>query len=195
MILAPTIGILNRLTDADSETLTLTEVKAALHITETADHDFLLSTITAVRQATEQYIEQTLINSSYTFEIDSFPLNGLICLPMGPIRAISSVQYYDDDDALQTVNSTNYEFDRNGRLRAVSTFEWPSTYDRLSAVIVAYTAGKTHSGNVDDDIKHAMKLMVGHFERNRENTITGTIIKEIPIGYRHLLNAHRFHKA
>ena len=185
--------LLTRLTDGDSEAISLTEVKQHLRIDETDDHDALLLFITAVRQATEQYLERTLINSQWQYEIDSFPSDGMICLPFGPVTSIDSVQYYDDDDVQQTVTATDYEFGRDGRLRPTSTKVWPSTYDRLNAITITYWAGETHAGNVPEDIRHAMRLMVGNYDQNREDTAY-TQVFSIPHGFKHLLNAHRVHR-
>ncbi len=195
MILSGCAGILTRTTDAESEALSLTDLKDHLRIDEVADHDVLLLLITAVRQATEEYLEQTLVTSTYTLAFDKFPAQGeLINLRMGPIASIESVQYFDSDNASQNVAGSAYEFDRNGRLRPTSTLSWPSTYDRLSAVTVSYTAGQAHAGLIPEDIRLAMRLMIGDYDQSREDIIIGTIIASIPIGYRYLLNAHRVHQ-
>lgn len=209
MNLTNAAGTLTRLTDGASEVLSLTDLKTHLRIDETADHDFLLLTITAVRRATEEFLGRTLIDSNWTLELDHFPafshfgVSGayqdktgetMINLPMGPVTAIGSVQYRDSADTLQTMMAADYQFDRNGRLLPVSTKVWPATYDRLNAVIVTYTSGAAHAGEVEEDIKHAMRLMIGHFDKNRENTAFSNVLT-IPDGFKFLLNPHRLHLA
>lgn len=39
--------------------------------------------------------------------------------------------------------------------------------------------------------KQAMLLMVGNLNENRESTITGTIINEVPLAYQHLIERDR----
>lgn len=182
------LGTLTRLSDAASETLSLTDLRDHLRITEVDDNDVLLLLITAVRRATETHLGRTLVDSSWSMELDKFPTNlQTIWLRMGPISVIDSVKYYDGDNALQTVPPADYEFDAGGRLRPVSTKLWPATYNRLHAVIVTYHAGEVHAGDVDEDIKLAMKLMIGHYEKSREETSFAQV-NTIPLGYQYLLN-------
>ena len=193
MILSPCLGTLTRLTDAASETLSLTDLKGHLRIDEIDDHDVILLLITAVRRATEEHLGRTLVDSDWTLELDRFPNQGIIIpLPMGPVTSIASVQYRDDADVLQTVNAADYEFDVNGRLRPTTTKVWPSTFDRLNAVIIEYNAGEAHAGNVPEDIKQAMRELVGHYEKNREGSSFTPVIL-IPMGYDYLLNPHRLY--
>ena len=211
MLLSGCAGILTRVTDGESEVLSLLDIKGHLRDDEDAANDVLLLLITAVRQATEEYLDQSLITSTWTLELDRFPTpsgdfslhshphhrvirEGRIDLPMGPVVSIQTVEYFDTDDVLQTLAAANYEFDRNGRLRPVSTKVWPGTFDRLNAVKVSYTAGQADGGQVPEDIKLAMKLMIGKFDVGREDIVIGTIIAKLPDGYKYLLNAHRVHR-
>lgn len=86
-----------------------------------------------------------------------------------PIVSVSSVQYYDDDNVLQTVSSGNYfvESALVPRLRFVETFATPSTYIREDAVRIEYVAGypatndspPDYRENVPQSIKQA--ILVG----------------------------------
>jgi uncharacterized phiE125 gp8 family phage protein len=195
VLLSSTPGTLTRVTDAAGEALSLTDLKDQLRITEAGDNDTILLMIRAARTSVEKYINQTLIESTYKYELDSWPVakSGLICLPMGPISSIQSVKYFDGADVQQTLNAADYEFDTVGRLRPISTKVWPATYDRLNAIEVAYTAGLAHAGKLEEDIKHAIRLMVGHYDKNRENSAAVQVL-EIPLGWRFLLNPYRLHQ-
>ena len=180
---------LTRTLDAESEALSLADVKNQLRITGTDDDDALRLFIAAIRHRVENHIRKTLITSTWVLKFDAFEPD--LCLYMSPIQSITSVVYIDTDGASQTLASTGYQFDASGRLAPSYGNEWPSTRDQFDAVTVTYIAGETHAGNVDQDIKLAMLLWIGACDINRENNIYGTIIAAIPVGARSLLAPHR----
>lgn len=180
---------LNRTLDAESETLSLADVKAQLRISGTSDDDALRMFIASIRHRTEQFLGKTLVTSTWELKLDCF--GDEIQLPMDPVQSITSVQYVDDDGVTQTLSSSGYQFDSKGRLKPSYGNEWPSTRTQYGAVTVTYIAGKTHAGNVEPDIKLAMLLWIGASDMNREDVIVGTVIANIPDGAKSLLSPHR----
>ncbi len=178
---------LTRTFDADSESLSLTDVKDHLRITTSDDDDSLRFLIASVRKQTERHIGKTLVTSTWECKFDSFAVE--INLPMGPVQSITTVAYTDTDGNAQTF--TDFQYDSRGRLRAAYGYDWPSTREMFDAVTVTYVCGQTHAGNVDEDIKQAMLLWIGAGDINRENDIIGTIVAEIPNSARDLLATHR----
>ena len=180
--------ILTRVTDARTEAVSLTEIKSHLRIDETDDNDALLLIISGVRNAVENYLERTLITSTWKAEFDAFETE--MRLPMKPIKSIESLKYYDDDNIQQTLSAALYEFDETGRLRSTATNVWPSTYDRYNAIEVNYTAGDLSLGKLPEDLRLALRLLVGHFEKNRENTNFAQALT-IPFDFKALLAPYR----
>lgn len=174
--------------DAESEALSLTDVKTQLRITNTDDDDSLRQFIASIRRRTENYLRKSLVTTTWEYKIDAFESEML--LPMGPIQSITSVQYVDSDGETQTLAASGYQFDRKGRLKPSYDNDWPSTRDQYDAVTVTYKAGQTHAGNVDPDIKLGMLLWIGACDLNREN-IAFTQISTIPNSAKDLLSPHR----
>jgi len=179
---------LTRTLDAESETLSLTDVKNHLRVTVTDDDDSFRQFIAAIRHKAETFLGKTLITSTWEYKIDAFPTE--ICLPMGPVQSITSVQYVDTDGNTQTLASSGYQFDAAGRLKASYSNVWPTTREQYDAVTVTYISGKTHAGNVQEDIKLAMLLLIGACDVNREN-IAFTQISTIPESAKSLLSPYR----
>lgn len=177
-----------RTLDAESEALSLTDVKNHLRITATDDDDALRTFIAAIRRRTENFLRKSLVVTTWQYSIDAFESE--MQLPMDPVSSITSVQYVDSDGVTQTLDSTGYQFDRKGRLKPSYNNDWPSTRDQYDAVIVTYKAGQSHAGNVDQDIKLAMLLWIGGCDLNREN-IAFTQISTIPNSAKDLLSPHR----
>ncbi|WP_011581224.1 MULTISPECIES: head-tail connector protein [Chelativorans] len=44
---------------------------------------------------------------------------------------------------------------------------------------------------VPADLKHAVKMLVGHFYENREATLVGVTAEEVPFGVWDIVNQHR----
>jgi len=175
--------------DAESETLSLTEVKNQLRITGTDSDDALRLFIAAMRHEAETRLGKTLVTTTWQFNLDAF--SSVIYLPMGPIQSITTIDYVDTDGATQTLASSGYQFDAGGRLKPSYGNSWPGTRDQFDAVTITYVAGQTHAGNVQEDIKWALLSWVGACEINRENNVIGVTIAEIPNSAKSILAPYR----
>jgi len=94
-----------------------------------------------------------------------------------PITAISSIQYYDDDNTLQTLSASYYVTNADsstGMARPVVIWveDVPSTYDREDAFVINFTAGLT---TIDYDIKHALLSWVYRKYENPNDAVTERI--------------------
>lgn len=93
-----------------------------------------------------------------------------IYLPKRPVQSITTVKYYDDSDALQTLASSVYTLNSPERSVELKFNQvWPSTAsDRWDAVEVTYVCGYTSADLVPAAARHAILLLVGYyFGQNR----------------------------
>lgn len=170
---------LTRTRDAESEALSLNDIKSQLRITTTADDDSLRLFAASIRHQVENYLGKTLITSTWEWKVDCF--SNCMLMPMGPIQSITSIEYVDTNGDSQTLSSSLYQFDKRGRLMPAYGQSWPSTRSQYDAVTVTYIAGETHAGNVPEDIKHAMLLLIGASDVGREDIVigAGVIVSEL----------------
>lgn len=178
---------ITRTHDADHEVLSLSDVKNHLRITGTDDDDALRLMVAGIREKTETFLGKTLITSTWELKLDCF--ESIIYLPMSPVQSITSIQYVDTDGNTQSF--TDFQVDRQGRLKPSYNNDWPDTRKQFDAVTITYVAGETHAGNVKTDIKLAMLLWVGACEINREDNVIGTTVATIPESARNLLMPYR----
>lgn len=79
-----------------------------------------------------------------------------------PVKAISSITYYDADGASQTLATSKYRLQPSTNAAAAlewdDTFDSPSLDDRDDAVTITYTAGYTDIESVPAMAKYAIKL-------------------------------------
>lgn len=126
-------------------------------------------------------------HSLYSGQTDAMG-TGVIWLPKPPLASVTSITYYDADNASQTLSASYYVVDAKsmpGRIVLASGYSWPSTYDRPNAVTITYIAG-TAASAVADTHKQAIKLLVAHWFKNAE-PVSDTMAAKIPFTLESLL--------
>lgn len=175
------------ITPATAESvLPLETLRAACRIDGTADDTLLGIWRSAAIRYAEHYTGRSIGEQVLEHALDAFPA-GPILLPNGPVREILSLRYVDPDGAEQTMSAAAYTLDDYSdpqwALAAAGT-GWPVTHCSANAVKVRYAAG---SNTVDGAALHALLLLVGHADKNRE-AVTQGAFAEVPLGVRALLD-------
>ena len=156
-------------TAATSLPVTVDEVKDHLRIDDSSENNWLRGQIEAATSDIEFYLKRQLISATWKLHLEDFPAQ--IEIRKCPVSSISSVQYYDSDNAQQTLATSNYDVDLNAqpaRILASYGNSWPTSYQRPDAVTVTFVAGYGARSAVPDPIKNAIKHLVGYRYWNRE---------------------------
>lgn len=184
------------------EPLTVQEVKDHLRIVDDGNvvEDALLEgLITAVRHhmdGWEGVLRRQLITATWDFSLPEFPpIKTYIELPLAPVQSITSVSYIDANGATQIWDNSKYQLSddltSHPLLHLGYGESWPGTRDEPDSVTIRFVAGYGESGSdVPGPIRAAMLLLIGHLYNNRELSVTGTIITEIPYGVEALLSPY-----
>ena len=157
------------ITAASAYPVTAAEVKAHCRIDGNVEDSLVDAYIAAATSFVEEYLGRSLMAQTWEVYFDGFA-NELL-LPRGPVQSVSSVKYYDLDNALQTADTALYVTDLVSdpqRVVKVSDATWPDTFDGINTVIIRYVAGYE---TIPAPIKHAIKLLVGDFYLVREDTL------------------------
>jgi uncharacterized phiE125 gp8 family phage protein len=187
------------------EPLNVQEVKDNLRLTDSTDDSRLGGLITSARLWCEGYTNRSFIKQTRTQYMDEFwqpcnysssdKLRSSIELLQGPLLSVSgttviSVKYYDENDALQTVSTSDYWIDDKRPIPRIYVKEsWPTTKVRPNAVEIAYWAGYGTSGaDVPQYFKDAMHMYIAHCYENRVPEITGVSISAFELGIKRLLD-------
>lgn len=179
---------LELVTAPTEEPISLEEAKLQCRIDEdlTADDQQIRDTIKAARVYCENFRRQKFITQTWDLFMDSFP--GSFTLPIGPVQSITGVYYTPDGDSEQTVNSSNYVTDlvsQPARIVLATAGRWPSdSLTPVNGVKVRFVAGYGAATAVPDDVKAAIKLLVGHLYENREEVTVaqGLTAVRLPLG-------------
>lgn len=174
--------------------VSLAEAKEQLRVDTSADDDFIQRLVEA---ATEQLdgdgeLGRAMISQSWAEW--SGPSPDAVKLTMGPFQSLTSVEYYDTDGTLQTATLSDFETRKDGDFvtcRPKTGFSWPATQDRDDAIKITYVAGfGATSADVPQPLRHAVLMLVTHFEQNR-SAIADRAMFEMPMAVDRLIGRYR----
>ncbi len=144
--------------------VSLAEAKAHLRV----DHDDQDDLISAQIKAATAYFDgysgilgRALITQTWRQDFAGF-LDRLP-LPVSPVTSIVSVSYHDAGNVEQTLDAGVYDQHADARGAHVarkSNQSWPSTFPRVDAVSVTFTAGYGAAPDVPEPIRQAILLIV-----------------------------------
>lgn len=179
----------------DGHPIGVAEAKRQLRIDDddTDQDEFLAALCAAAHRSIENQLGYPILRQTRQTHLFGFPC-GLIWLGGGDLLTVGSVKYYDTAGAQQTLAGTDYIVDaisRPATLHPALFKDWPSTQDRPGAVVIDWMAGWALASDVPEDLIQAMKLLIGHWDQNREAVVTGTISTAIQMSVDWLLEEHR----
>lgn len=186
----------NLVTGPAIEPLTVKEAKDHLRVDHGDDDSYIEPLITAVRDHAETYTGRSLITQTWDYWVNTFPPNGTwLELPLPPLQSVTSVKYTDTDGVQQTLTSSVYTVDTNaeaGRITLAYNESWPTVRDVPNAVEIRFVSGYGATAqDVPEGIRHAMRMLLGHFYERRETTLVGVPIVGVPQSYEWLLTPYR----
>lgn len=177
----PTIKVI----DATVEPLSLPEAKAHLREEQDETHNDLLiaSLITVARQAAEDRLQRTLIDTTWLRTMDAFPrCGGHVELIKPPVLSIQWVKYLAPDGTFSTLGPAAYELDPTaepGLLMPAYGTSWPATRQRPGAVQVQYKAGYgTTAAAVPKPIVQWIKLALTELYENRSRSAERPVLPQ-----------------
>lgn len=159
------------------EVLGLDAIKQHLRVaSDITDEDDL---ITAYMQAAWDYAERITWRQFLTADLQMilpcWPCP--ILIPKPPTVSVLSVEYYDENNALQTWDSSNYRVDSYAdvaELLPVWGVALPVIYPRHDAIRINFRAGYgTTAGSLPAVLLHAVKLLVAQYYETREPEVSG----------------------
>ena len=156
-------------TPASSLPVSVSEMKLHLRVETYSEHDELIeSYIKAAVKSFEQKANICLMEQTWTLYLPGSEFGDTIYFYKYPVKSVSSVKYYDDDNTLQTMDSGNYTVVNSLRPAEIIIDDVPSVYDRSDAVQITFVGGFT---TVPDDIILALKERVYKVYNNPDDFV------------------------
>lgn len=153
-------------TDATTEVITLDEIKTFLKVDGT-DYDSILTPFIKVsRQIGEKITGRDFVEKEYKTFLDSFPYCHGIEIRKSKLKSITSIQYYDVNNTLQTLSSSDYYFTNDENYSSIyinNDKSFPTTYERKQAAIITF---KVDYPNIPQGIKQACLSVCSYLFEN-----------------------------
>lgn len=159
------------------EPVSLADAKAHLRLETTAEDDYVSALIVAARLHVETAIRRVLVDQTWRVYLDAWPRDGVVELPVGPVRSIASITVYDADGDPKLLSSVAWRLDaasQPARLALLGTGPTPGRV--LNGIEIDLVAGFGPSGiNVPQPLKLAIMTLVARWYENREGARYGVV--------------------
>lgn len=183
-----------RVTAPATTPVSLSELKDHLRILDNAEDNLLDGLIDAATAHFdgEGTLGRAMITQSWAEWVCQAP--GWVRLSVGPFQSLTSVEYYDTDNALQTATLSDFETRLDGDFSWVkpkTDFTWPAAYLREDAIKITYVTGFGDSRtSIPASIRQAILMTAGHWYENRIAVTEGNF-KELPMAVAALISNER----
>ena len=152
------------------------EAKSSARIDGTAEDTDITAMIVEAREDLEAATARAFITQEWELKLDRFPREP-IELRVCPVQDAGCViTYIDAAGDEQTIDAETYQLDtasEPARIHPLPGYFWPITDGRIGAVTITFTAGYGDAASdVPENVKRAIKLLVGDRFRHRDATST-----------------------
>lgn len=154
-----------------SEPLTLNDIQTHLRLDGLDYVCILTPMIKTSRLIGEKITGRDFIEKEWRTYLDYFPTCEGIELRKSKLLSITSIQYYDENNVLQTLSSDDYYITQEADYSSIfikSDKSFPRTYCRKQAVIITF---RTSFPNFPQDLKQAMLSVCQYLFENTGDCI------------------------
>ena len=176
--------------------VSMEEIREHTNVTDHDDDPRLLEYLRSATTHIEILARKQFITQTWRVTGNNWP-GSIIELPKRPLLSVTTVKYYDNSDTQQTVDSSLYTVDTDatpGRIVLNFGETWPSNRGHVNDIEVIFVCGfGASAASVPATYKHAIKLMVSHWNENREAVTVGVKIEatEVLMGVKDLYYVER----
>ncbi len=178
-----------------AEPLSLKEAKKHLRVEHDEEDALIQSLIRAAREYCENFQRRAYILQTFELYLDSFQRQ--IQLPRPPLLSVEAILYRDENGVQHTLSPDVYIVDpatEPGRI-FIKTAPKVALFP-ASPVTIRFVAGyepvttdenTDYAARVPEAVKHAMRMLIGHWYENREAVTIGQTPTSIPFAVDALL--------
>jgi len=163
--------IYNLITPATSLPVSLAEGKSHLRVTHSSHDDLITDLIWAATKEFENRSNLCLTAQTWDLVLSQAEVTSRIGFFKFPVASITSVSYYDGDNASQT--TTDYTLFSNGRPSSIrfdlDSDETPTVYDRDDSMTIRFVGGYT---SLPYDIKQALLARLFRIYENPNDPVS-----------------------
>jgi len=183
------------ITKPAEKAIALEELKEQARIDGTDEDALLSDLIDSSTEFCQEFTRRQFLTATYRLDLPKF--TNVIRLPRAPLQSATSVNYIDENGALQTLGTDIYDEDKAsepGAIRKAFNKFWPVTRRVFNAVQITFVAGWSKQEDIPAPIRQAVKMLAASHYENREAVSVlppGAQAVEIPMAVRALLWSQR----
>lgn len=177
------------------------------HLKSLVDDDDVLiqSWIAAAAQYFEEQTNRQIMQATWEYWLDAFPVERKIELPHPPLMSVLSVKYVSSDGSILDFTGGSPEAPlwqtkaptgphaRRGWIEPIEGQSWPTAREESGAVRIQFLAGYGDTtGDVPDLIKAALLLLVGQLDRYRSEISDGASLQQLPLGLDQMISGFKY---
>lgn len=169
------------ITPAATTPISISEAKEQSYITTTLDDTLIEQMIKSVTEQLQKYTGLQLVDATYEQTLDTW--QDIITMLKNPVKSITKIEYYDEDDVLQTLDPNIYALDDYvlpNRLVRNEDTTLPDLKSKVNAIIITFIAGEDV---VPEMLKSWLLIEFATLYENREEFIVGVSANELPNRY------------
>lgn len=156
------------------------------------EDDLVLSLVKAAISTIENICNISIFLQTWANYHNDFPLFPVVKIKIYPanVATVTSITYYDEDNAQQTLSTSIYDTDLITQPAYVTLKvdqDYPATYESVNNVVINFTAGWATWALIPSVLKTAIKMTVTHWYENRQPVVIGRMVSEIPMTVKYLL--------
>ncbi len=176
------------------EPVTLEEVKTHLRLDGASEDALLASLILTSRLHIEAALGLALISQGWRLVLDKWPRDGVVSLPIAPVRSIEEIRVRDADGTPTVVPVEEYDLASAGRPQRIVYLGngWPVPGRRVAGIEIDLAAG--YGATADDvpaPIRQALLLLIAHWYEHRDPFEIGAPQTHVPGAVSRLLSPYR----
>lgn len=152
----------------------------------TEDDEVLKAMQQTATKKVEQFLRRRLITQTWYAYYDNWPHDDSIILPFGQLQSVTSVKYTNTAGTQTTWSTDEYNTDTDrdpGRVIQEYGYPWPD-YDLhpQNPIVIEFVCGYGNSGSdVEDMIRHAIKLTIDDLYNNRGDVLIGISAQNLKV--------------
>lgn len=161
--------------------VSVTEAKEQIRVLSSAEDTIVGAYIVAAEKLAESVTGRKFISQTWEYYLPHFPCSRFIILPFPPLKAFTSLKYYDAGNVLQTlVKDTDYIVDDIAEIPVIHCMgnkSWPSVYPfrPVNNIIAKFDCGYGDTGStVPEPIRRAVIQIAGYLYEHREEELLGS---------------------
>lgn len=188
------------------EPIEVSEAKTHLNVSGSSKDTYIESLVMTARRQIERYLNRALITQSWKVYYDCWkhelrvPFGNLQIAGVSPGPASPVVKYYNTAGTLTTLTESDYYWvvtttDPGLILRKYDASYPELQYGRPDAIEIAFTAGYGAAASaIPDEIKHAMKLLIGNYFEQRSDVVVADRVQKIPSYITDLIHSYKLYE-